>query len=113
MKEYGFDLVLVRRHRVLDGIEATRQFLKIVEIDDSCEGILLAVQNYRKQYNPKLGVFLDSPVHDEHSHPADMLRCMAMGYKYSAPTDNYSVGVKRGLPSSSTVMRKIPSGYDI
>lgn len=113
MKEYGFDLVLVRRHRVLDGIEATRQFLKIVEIDDSCEGILLAVQNYRKQYNPKLGVFLDSPVHDEHSHPADMLRCMAMGYKYSTPTDNYSVGVKRGLPSSSTVMRKIPSGYDI
>ena len=113
MKEYGFDLVLVRRHRVLDGIEATRQFLKIVEIDDSCEGILLAIQNYRKQYNPKLGVFLDSPVHDEHSHPADMLRYMAMGYKYSAPTDNYSVGVKRGLTSSSTVMRKMPSGYDI
>ena len=95
MKEYGFDLVLVRKHRVLDGIEAVRQFLKEVEIDESCELIRSAIQNYRKKYDSKLGVFLDSPVHDEFSHPADMIRYMAMGLKHSMPTDNYTIGLRK------------------
>lgn len=95
MREYGFDLVLVKKHYVVDGIEATRQFLKIVEIDETCESIRSAIQNYRKRYDSKLGVFLDSPLHDEFSHPADMVRYMAMWFKHSCPTDNYTIGVNR------------------
>lgn len=112
MRELGFNLVLVKRHGLLDGIEATRQFLKEVEVDESCELIRRAIQNYRKKFDKKLGVFLDSPLHDEFSHPADMVRYMAMGLRYSAPTDNYTIGrFKERRHISSTYIAN--DGYDI
>lgn len=113
MKEHGFDLVLVKKHRVVDGIEATRQFLKEVEIDESCETIRLAIQNYRKKFDSKLGVFLDAPLHDEHSHPADMLRYMAMGYKYTPPQDNYAIGFRHQIRRYEPQSQNITSGFDI
>lgn len=82
MVDLGFDPVLVAYHKIPDGIEATRQFLKEVEIEEKCVGIITAIQSYRKKYDRGLGVYLQSPVHDEHSHQADMLRYMAMGCKY-------------------------------
>ena len=113
MKEHGFDLVLVKKHRVVDGIEATRQFLKEVEIDESCETIRLAIQNYRKKFDSKLGVFLDAPLHDEHSHPADMLRYMAMGYRHTPPQDNYAIGFRHQLRKYEPQSQNITSGFDI
>ena len=92
MKGMGFKPILVKKHKVIDGIEQTRQFLKEVEIDESCTKIRGAIQNYRKKYDRNLGVFLDAPLHDEFSHPADMIRYMAMGIKYKAPMDNYIIG---------------------
>lgn len=86
MVELDMKPILVDKHLVADGIQATREFLLDVEIDEECEVILGAIQNYRKKKDEKLGVFLDSPVHDEWSHPADMLRYMAMGLKYSPPS---------------------------
>lgn len=114
MRELGFNLVLVKKHSILDGIEATRQFLKEVEIDESCEIIRRAIQNYRKKYDSKLGVFLDSPLHDEFSHPADMIRYMAMGIRYSPPIDNYSIGsnINRNI-SSINRNKSSKRGYDI
>ena len=89
LKELGFDLLLVKRHKILDGIEATREMLKDLEVDITCDNILNGLQNYRKKYDEKYRVFLDAPVHDEHSHWADMIRYMAMGLKYSPITDYY------------------------
>lgn len=113
MREMGFKLVLVKKHKVVDGIEAVRQFLKEVEIDESCEIIRGAIQNYRKKYDSKLGVFLDSPLHDEFSHPADMLRYMAMGLRYSSPTDNYAIGLRRNENKKESSYYRQNSGYDI
>jgi phage terminase large subunit len=89
MKELGFNPVLVTKHSLADGIEATRQFLKTIEVDDSCEVIVGSIQNYRKKYDQKYDVYLDSPVHDEWSHTADMIRYMAMGCKNSPISDIY------------------------
>lgn len=108
MKELGFHPVLVTKHTLVDGIEATRQFLKIIEVDDSCEIFIGAVQNYRKTYNSKFDVYLDSPVHDEWSHPADAIRYMAMGCKNKPITDIY---VRDFRPRSNT--RLLASGFDI
>jgi hypothetical protein len=118
LKELGFNPVLVKKHKVQDGIEATRQFLKEVIIDESCETIRGAIQNYRKRYDQKLGVFLDAPLHDEFSHPADMLRYMAMGCKYRKPTDNLVTGGYRHYSSyssskSNSTNRFRTSGYDV
>lgn len=89
LRELGFSPILVKKHKVQDGIQATRDFLKTIEVDESCEIILAAIQNYRKKYDSKYDVYLDAPVHDEHSHPADMIRYMAMGMKYRAIKDIY------------------------
>lgn len=89
LRELGFDTVLVKKHKIMDGIEATRGFLREVEIDPSCNMILSSIQNYRKKYDDRYKVFLDAPVHDEYSHYADMIRYMAMGCKYSPITDIY------------------------
>lgn len=95
LTEMGFNPRLVKKHAVADGIECVREFLKTVEVEEDCEIILNAVQNYRKKRDEKLGVFLDSPVHDEFSHPADMLRYMAMGLKYCPPSDLYVRVIKK------------------
>jgi len=108
MKDMGFHPILVTKHRLLDGIEATRQFLVDVEIQDDCEVIISAIQNYRKKYDKTFDVFLDSPVHDEHSHTADMIRYMAMGCKNKPITEIY---VSKSMVKKST--RILGRGYDI
>lgn len=108
MKEMGFHPVLVTKHSLQDGIEATRQFLKTVEVEDTCEIFVGSVQNYRKTYNSKFDVYLDSPVHDEWSHPADAIRYLAMGNKNKPITDIY---VRNFRPQTNT--RLITSKYDI
>ena len=108
MVELGFSPELVAKHSLQDGIEATRQFLKIVEIDSKCEVIIDAIQNYRKKYDRSLGVFLRSPVHDEYSHTADMIRYIAMGLKYS-PISREDIYVRPRI----TQKRQHFSGYDI
>lgn len=113
MKAEGFDLVLVKKHLIVDGIQATREFLRICEIDESCELIRSAIQNYRKKFDSKLGVFLDSPVHDKFSHPADMLRYMAMGCKYSMPTDNHAIGISRRAERQTGITKRRSRGFDI
>ena len=111
MKRLGFRPILVRKHSLADGIEETLQFLKWVEIDESCTMIINAIQNYRKKFDKKLNLFLDEPVHDFHSHPADMLRYMAMWHKYSKITDLYSS--RSGYQGSSQRGLIVQRGYDI
>jgi len=108
MQEMGFNPILVSKHRIQEGIEVTRQFLKTLEIDEDCEIIIDCIQNYRKKYDSKYDVYLDAPVHDEHSHPADMLRYMAMGLKFSPITNIY---VREFKPRTS--IKLMSKCYDI
>jgi len=108
MKEMGFNVVLVSKHRVLDGIEATRQFLKDVSINEECKVVISSIQNYRKKYDAKFDVFLDAPVHDEHSHTADMLRYMAVGCKNKPITELYIRS--RRFSKSTNFVRNV---YDV
>jgi len=105
MVEMGFNPVLVQKHRLLDGIEATRRFLKTVVISNKCEAIVGAIQNYRKKFDRSLSVYLDSPLHDEYSHTADMIRYIAMGLLSSPISDIY-------VRETKQVKRK-SLGYDI
>jgi hypothetical protein len=106
--ELGFDPILVKRHKLQDGIEETRQFLSstLVSINNDCVKLLLAVQNYRQKYDEKYKVFLDAPIHDEHSHPADALRYLAMGIKHTPPVRSY-------VKSKVTTRYSTPTGFAI
>ena len=65
-----------------DSIEAARQFIDVIIVDDGAENTLLALQNYRKKYDRRLGVFLGTDEHDIHSNYAAALRYMAQGLSY-------------------------------
>ena len=89
MQEMGFNPKLVKKHRINDGIEATRQLLAHIGIDSSAEQVLLAIQMYRRKYDKKFNIYLDAPEHDIYSHIADSLRYLAMGIKHSCISDVY------------------------
>jgi hypothetical protein len=66
---------------ILDGIEASRRFLMSCYIDDvNCAAGIKHLDNYRKDWDAKLGAFKRTPRHDSHSHGADSLRTGTVGY---------------------------------
>lgn len=61
--------VMKRIATEMDGIEASRRFLPNVYIDENrCARLIACLDNYRKDWDEKLGVFKDRPRHDEFSH---------------------------------------------
>jgi hypothetical protein len=61
--------VLKRIETEQAGIDASRAFLASVWIDESrCARLVRCLDNYRKAWDDKLGVFKTYPVHDEYSH---------------------------------------------
>lgn len=52
-----------------DGIEASRRFFPNVYIDsERCDALIKCLDNYRKEFDDKLGVYKDHPRHDWASH---------------------------------------------
>lgn len=61
--------VLKRIRTELDGIEASRTFFPNVYFDEvRCARLIQCLDNYRKEWDDKLGVWKDRPRHDEFSH---------------------------------------------
>ena len=61
--------VLKRISSEQDGIEASRRFLPNVYIDEErCSRLINCLDNYRKEWDDKRGVYKDRPLHDEFSH---------------------------------------------
>lgn len=78
-KTMGIDFTTVTNISIDDGIDATRQLLKTVWIDEKrCARGIECVQNYRREYNDKMQEFKPRPVHDWASHAADALRYVAL-----------------------------------
>ena len=60
---------LKRINSELDGIEASRRFMANVYIDETrCDRLIWCLDNYRKEWDDKLGVFKSRPRHDAASH---------------------------------------------
>lgn len=77
----GIEPEVVEQHSVMDGINATRRMLDRTWIDETrCERGLNALRNYRREWDDRLKMFRDNPLHDWSSHGADALRTFAAGY---------------------------------
>ena len=75
------EVIVLDRAPVADGINAVRQLLPQCYFDKvNCSKGIDCVDNYRKQHDPKTGIFKDNPVHDKFSNGADSFRYKAMGY---------------------------------
>lgn len=79
-----------------DGIDAVRALLPRAWFDEvKCERLVDALSMYRKEWDDKLKVFKDQPLHDWTSHPADAVRTGAVmrprgksaGKTFQADTD--------------------------
>lgn len=62
-----------------DGIEAVRASFGRMWIDEEkCATLIKALENYRREYDSKLRVYKDQPLHNEWSHGADAARYMVL-----------------------------------
>jgi len=83
---HRFDVV-PRVNNVLEGIHETRMKLagNVYFDAEGCESGIRALENYRKKYNEKLGVFTSQPLHDQYSNLADAFRQWGQGYQARGP----------------------------
>lgn len=82
MKGLGYRPIIVPQSSVMDGVNAVRKLLDQCWIDEvRCERGLNALRNYRREWDERLKMFRDNPLHDWSSHGADAARTFASGYK--------------------------------
>lgn len=94
--ELGIRFTVVPKAEVKDGIEAVRQILPRCWFDaKKCERGIEALKSYRREYDERLKVYRDKPLHDWASHAADAFRYLAMGLRQRNPS------VKRDLPQNA------------
>ena len=97
MRGLGYKPTIVPQSSVMDGINATRRMLDQTWIDETrCERGLNALRNYRREYDDRLKMFRDNPLHDWSSHGADALRTFACGYR--DPKAKTALGIKPITP---------------
>jgi len=95
----GWDVHLLERPSgKMGAIESVRWEIEQQHIvtNDTCQYVRKTFQNYRREYDPKLEVWKNSPLHDEWSHMADSLIYMVMSDANDVGMKNYrfrSVGV--------------------
>lgn len=68
----------VGKTSLLSGIEATRHMFQYLMIDTRCNYLVQCALNYTKEYDEKLQVWKQTPVHNIYSHGADVLRYIAV-----------------------------------
>lgn len=73
----GIIAKVVPRSPIADGIENVRRMIPKLWIDTKCAYFVSCILNYSKEYDDRLRVFKNTPVHDEYSHGADVLRSIA------------------------------------
>ncbi|MCI4437415.1 MAG: hypothetical protein JHC33_11470 [Ignisphaera sp.] len=81
-RRLGVRCKLLPKFSLQEGINAARQYLSVVEIDENCNETIIAIQNYRQKYDKRLDVYLGVPEHDDYSHYADVIRYSALGLTY-------------------------------
>jgi hypothetical protein len=80
LMEAGLDVTVAPSLSIADGIQAVRRMLPRCWFDmERTKNGLVALRNYRREFNEKQNVFYDKPVHDWSSHFADSFRYMAIG----------------------------------
>jgi hypothetical protein len=78
-KNLGIEFKVVPNLPVDDGINAVRMRFNTLVIDQTkCAVLLDHLRQYRKEFNERLQVWRNSPVHDFSSHGADMVRYWAV-----------------------------------
>ena len=85
-RDLGIDFDIVPNIPVQDGINAVRSiFNRCVFDEKNCKQGLLALRNYKKQFDELKNTFKLKPLHDWSSNAADSFRYMAVGISERKP----------------------------
>lgn len=78
-----FEVVPRVEHKA-DAIQAVRSLLGHLWIDEiRCARGIVCLESYRKEWDDRLQVFRDKPLHDWSSHAADALMTLARGHRFA------------------------------
>lgn len=78
----GFEFTVASRLPVIEGIDAARTVFNRCWFDETkCAKGISALENYKKEWNDRLGCWDSKPLHNFASHGADAFRVMAMMLK--------------------------------
>ena len=73
---------ILARTSVLEGIQSSRAMFPHLIIDRVlCDTTVKALDNYSKEWDKKLGVWKDKPLHDQYSNPADAFRYFGVHFQ--------------------------------
>lgn len=79
-RNLGYEMRIVPKKGIEDGIEAVRSLLPHCSFDEKeCKRGIDCLDFYRKKWNDTLKVYYDVPLHDQYSHGADAFRMLAVG----------------------------------
>lgn len=82
-RKLGINLIPVPRHQIIPGIDAVRNMLNRCWFDEKkCEKGIKAMENYKKEWDDRLGCWKSQPLHNWSSHCADAFRTLATGLFY-------------------------------
>lgn len=75
------DIYTCPKSSIADGIESVRAMLPHMYIDARCTYIVSCLQNYQKDFDERSNMFKSTPLHNEYSHGADMLRVVSQALR--------------------------------
>lgn len=77
--QLGIKFMIAPKLSIIDGIESVRTALPRMHIDNrKCKKLIAAIRDYRKEYDSKLQVYKNHPLHNHLSHAADALRMLCV-----------------------------------
>ena len=82
LQKLGLKCRVAPKLPVLEGINAVKMMLPSCYFDESkCEQGMIALRNYRSDFNERLGTYHEKPRHDQYSHASDALRYLAVSLR--------------------------------
>ena len=81
-KQKGLNIIVIpKTNNVAENIEWVMEVLRFCWFDkERCRRLINDLRNYKRKKNSE-GAFTKVAVHDQHSHNADAMRCMASAFK--------------------------------
>ena len=95
-RKMGINLIPVPKTGVIEGIDLCRGLLHRCWFDEKkCAQGIVALDNYKKEWDDKHGCWRSQPLHNQYSHGADAFRTLACGMNlliHRGDVDGRSIG---------------------
>jgi len=79
-RKMGYNLIPAKKMDIIPGIDAVRGLLNRCWFDErKCSQLIKCLENYKKDWDERLGCYKSCPLHNWSSHGADAFRTLATG----------------------------------